>query len=184
MQSTITLSYEGGSGQRYSYTMNEGSGDFNNDGRQGNSVMYIPTKDEIGQMNWSKPGDAAAFERFIRNDSYLSKHRGQWSKRYAGIAPFEHHFDVQFTQDFIYDKENGRKFTVTVDLLNASNLLNRNWGLYNSGTYNLQILEIKGMDVDKETGNATPTYHFNPQSISLGDFYSRWRLQLGLRLTF
>lgn len=184
MQSTITLSYEGGSGQRYSYTMNEGSGDFNNDGRQGNSVMYIPTKDEIGQMNWSKPGDAAAFERFIRNDSYLSKHRGQWSKRYAGIAPFEHHFDVQFAQDFIYDKENGRKFTLTVDLLNASNLLNRNWGLYNSGAYNLQILEIKGMDVDKETGNATPTYHFNPQSISLGDFYSRWRLQLGLRLTF
>ncbi len=183
MRSTITLSYEGGSGQRYSYTMNESSADFNNDGRQGNSVMYIPTKDEIGQMSWSKPGDAAAFERFIRNDSYLSKHRGQWSKRYAGIAPFEHHFDVQFAQDFIYDKETGRKFQLTVDLLNASNLLNRNWGLYNSGAYNLQILEVKGVALDEE-GNATPTYHFNPQSISLGDFYSRWRLQLGFRLTF
>lgn len=183
LQSTITLSYEGGSGQRYSYTMNESSADFNNDGRQGNSVMYIPTKDEIGQMTWSKPGDAAAFERFIRNDSYLSSHRGQWSKRYAGIAPFEHHFDVQFAQDFLYDKEHGRKFQVTVDLLNASNLLNRNWGLYNSGAYNLQILEVKGVAVDSE-GNATPSYHFNPQSISLGDFYSRWRLQLGFRLTF
>ena len=183
LRSTITLSYEGGSGQRYSYTMNESGGDFNNDGRQGNSVMYIPTADEIGQMSWTKPGDAAAFERFIRNDRYLSHHRGQWSKRYAGIANFENHFDVQFAQDFIYDKEHGRKFQVTVDLLNASNLLNRNWGLYNSGAYNLQILEIGGISVDDD-GNATPSYHFNPQSISMGDFYSRWRLQLGFRLTF
>ena len=183
MQSTITLSYEGGSGQRYSYTMNEGSADFNNDGRQGNSLMYIPTKDEIGQMAWSKPGDAAAFERFIRKDSYLSSHRGNWSKRYAGMAPFEHHFDVQLAQDFLYDKENGRKLQLTFDLLNAANLLKRTWGTYYSGTYNLQVLEVKGMDVDAN-GNATPTYHFNPQSVSMGDFYSRWRLQLGLRLTF
>lgn len=183
LRSTITLSYEGGSGQRYSYTMNESGGDFNNDGRQGNSVMYIPTADEIGQMSWARAGDAGAFERFIRNDSYLSSHRGKWSERYAGIAPFEHHFDVQFAQDFIYDKESGRKFQVTVDLLNASNLLNRNWGLYNSGAYNLQILDIAGIAVDGE-GNATPSYRFNPQSISMGDFYSRWRLQLGFRLTF
>lgn len=183
LRTAFTLTYEGGSGQRYSYTMNESSADFNNDGRQGNSLMYIPTADEIGQMNWSSPGDAASFERFIRADSYLSSHRGRWSKRYAGIAPFEHHFDVQVAQDFIYDRERGRKLQITLDLINASNLLNRNWGLYNSGTYNLQVLEVKGMDVDA-SGNATPTYHFNPQSISMSDFYSRWRLQLGLRLTF
>lgn len=183
LRSTITLTYEGGSGSRYSYTMNESSADFNNDGRQGNSLMYVPTADEIGQMNWAKAGDAAAFERYIRADKYLSSHRGRWSERYAGIAPFEHHFDVQFAQDFIYDKEKGRKLQITVDLLNASNLLNRKWGLNYNHVYNLQVLEVKGMAVD-EKGNATPTYHFNPQSIAISDFYSRWRLQVGLRLTF
>lgn len=183
LRSTVTLTYEGGSGQRYSYTMNESAADFNNDGRQGNSVMYIPTADEIGQMSWSKPGDAAAFERFIRDDRYLSSHRGKWSERYAGMATFENHFNLQFAQDFIYDKEHGRKFQVTADLLNASNLLNRSWGRYNGGAYNLQILELKSVAVD-DHGNATPTYHFNPQSISMSDFYSRWRLQLGFRLTF
>ncbi len=183
MRSTITVSYEGGSGQRYSFTMNESSADFNNDGRQGNSLLYIPTADEIGQMSWAKEGDAAAFERFIRADSYLSSHRGRWSKRYAGIAPFEHHFDVQLAQDFIYDREHGRKVQLTFDLINAGNLLNRSWGVYNSGSYNLQVLEVKGMDVDAN-GNATPTYSYNPYSISMSDFYSRWRLQIGLRLTF
>ena len=182
LRSVFTLSYEGGSGQRYSYTMNESS-DFNNDGSTGNSVMYIPTADEIGQMKWSAPGDAAGFERFIRADRYLRSHRGEWSERYGGISPFEHHFDFQFAQDFIYDHETGRKVQFTLDLLNASNLLNRNWGLYRNGTYNLRVLEVKGLSKDDE-GNMTPTYHFNPQSISFSDFYSRWRFQIGFRLTF
>lgn len=30
----------------------------------------------------------------------------------------------------------------------------------------------------------TPTYKYKPQTISISDFYSRWRIQLGFRLTF
>lgn len=182
LQSTFTVSYEAGSGQRYSFTMNE-SADFNNDGRTGNSLMYVPTQEEIGMMNWSKPGDAAGFERFIRDDSYLSSHRGQWSERNAGIAPFEHHFDLQFAQDFFYDKEHGRKLQFTVDMLNFTNLLNREWGLNYNATSSLKVLDVKSINTDAQ-GNATPVYHFNPQSINYSDFYSRWRLQIGFRLTF
>lgn len=182
LQSAVTLSYTGSSGQRYSYTMNE-STDFNNDGYSGNSVLYVPTRDEIGRMNWSSAGDAAAFERYIRADKYLSSRRGRWTERYAGIAPFEHHFDLQFTQDFIYDRSKGRKLQFTCDVINFGNLLNREWGTYNSGTYTVRVLDVKAVEEDA-AGNATPTYHFNPQSISISDFYSRWRLQLGFRLTF
>ena len=182
LQSTFTVSYEAGSGQRYSFTMNE-SADFNNDGRTGNSLMYVPTQEEIGMMNWSKPGDAAGFERFIRDDSYLSSHRGQWSERNAGIAPFEHHFDLQFAQDFFYDKEHGRKLQFTVDMLNFTNLLNREWGLNYNATSSLKVLDVKSINTDAQ-GNATPVYHYNPQSINYSDFYSRWRLQIGFRLTF
>ena len=183
LRSTFTLSYQGGSGQRYSFAMNESSVDFNNDGRNGNSLMYVPTEDEIGQMSWSTPGDAAAFERFIRADRYLSRHRGRWSARNAGIAPFEHHFDFQFAQDFLYDPRNNRRVQFTCDIINAANLLNREWGLYYSSTSSLQVLTVTSAKKSSD-GGVTPTYHFDPQRIYLADFYSRWRLQLGVRFTF
>ena len=181
-RSIVSISYEGQSGQRYSYTMNE-SADFNGDGYTGNSLLYIPTSEEIGQMNWTAAGDAADFENYIRNDKYLNSHRGQWSERYAGHAPFENHFDVHFTQEFVYDKAHGRKFQVNVDLINATNLLNREWGTYYSSSYNLRILNVTSVSKDSD-GNYTPTYHFNPYTLSQSDFYSRWRIQVGFRVTF
>lgn len=157
--------------------------DFNGDGRRGNSLMYIPSQAEIGQMTWSSPADAAAFEQFIRSDKYLRNHRGQWSERFGGITPFEHHFDLHVAQDFFYDRKHGRKIQVVVDFMNISNLLNRNWGLYYSGTWNRQILDVVSLAKD-EKGNMTPTYKFNPKEIYTSDFNSRWRCQLGLRVTF
>ena len=182
LQTTIALSYEGQSGARYSYTMNE-SEDFNGDGQKGNSVLYVPTSAEVGMMSWKNPADAAKFEQFIRDDAYLSSRRGQWSQRNGGMGKFENHFDLHIAQDFYYDKQNGRKLQFIVDVMNIGNLLNREWGLYYGSAYNLQILEVASLAKDAQ-GNMTPTYVFNPQSLKLSEFYSRWRCQLGFRLTF
>lgn len=182
LQTTISLSYEGQSGARYSYTMNE-TADFNGDGQKGNSVLYVPTSAEVGMMSWKKPSDAARFEQFIRNDSYLNGRRGQWTERNGGLAKFENHFDLHIAQDFYYDKQNGRKLQFIVDFMNIGNLFNRNWGIYYSAPYNLQILEVTKLTKDAE-GNQTPTYVFNPQAVTFSEFYSRWRCQLGFRLTF
>jgi len=182
LKTTVALTYEGASGQRYSYSMNESS-DFNGDGQKGNSVLYIPTQKEVGMMSWADPADAAKFESFIRNDEYLNSNRGQWSDRYAGIGKFEHHFDLHIAQDFFYDKENGRKLQFIVDFINFSNLLNPEWGIYYSGAYNLQILNVTALSKDSK-GNMTPTYKFNPKTLYVSDFMSRWRCQLGFRLTF
>ncbi len=182
LKTTVALTYEGASGQRYSYTMNESS-DFNGDGQKGNSVLYIPTEKEIGMMSWTDAADAAKFESFIRNDDYLSANRGKWTERYAGIGKFEHHFDLHIAQDFFYDRENGRKLQFIVDFINISNLLNPEWGIYYSGAYNLQILNVAGLTKDSK-GNVTPTYKYNPQELYTSDFMSRWRCQLGFRLTF
>ena len=183
LQTTISLTYDGGSGQRYSYTMNE-STDFNGDGRTGNSLLYIPTKEEVSMMSWAGQDDAALFEQFISGDKYLSSHRGQWSERYAGIGKFEHHFDLHIAQDFYFDRKHGRKLQFIVDFLNISNLFNREWGLYYASAYNRQILTVTSLTSDG-SGNMTPTYSYvEPQDLSLDDFYSRWRCQLGFRLTF
>lgn len=183
LRTSVSLTYEGGSGQRYSYTMNE-SADFNGDGRNGNSLLYIPTSTEVTQMSWSDEGDAALFEQFISSDKYLSSHRGQWSERYAGIGKFEHHFDLHIAQDFYFDRKHGRKLQFVVDFLNISNLFNREWGLYYDGAYYRQVLGVSSLTTDSQ-GNVTPVYSYiEPQKLSLSDFYSRWRCQLGFRLTF
>ena len=180
----VTLTYQGSSGVRFAYTMRESNEDFNGDGQFGNSLMYIPTQDELVEMNWTNAESAAKFENFIRNDEYLLSHRGEWSRRYAGIAPFEHHFDLQFTQDFYYDRRKERKVQLMANLINASNLLNRAWGLYYNSTYNRTILQLDGLTKDA-SGNMTPTYSFyDDNRIGLSDFYSRWRCQLGIRVTF
>ena len=184
MQTSISLSYDAQSGQRFCYTMNESvNNGFNGDGQKGNSLMYIPTTEELVQMNWNNQTDAIAFEEYIRADKYLRTHRGEWSERYGGIAPFEHHFDLHIAQDFFYDKTNGRKVQVTFDVLNIGNLINPNWGVNYNATYSLQILDVTALTKDAE-GNMTPTYSFNPKEIYVSDFYSRWRAQIGLRVTF
>ena len=180
----VTLTYQGDSGTRFAYTMRESNEDFNGDGQFGNSLMYIPAENELVQMNWTDAASAAKFENFIRQDEYLSSHRGEWSRRYAGIAPFEHHFDFQITQDFYYDKQHGRKVQLIANLINASNLLNRAWGMYYTSTYNRTILQLDALTKDAQ-GNMTPTYSFyDDNRLSLSDFNSRWRCQLGVRVTF
>jgi hypothetical protein len=183
MKTSFALTYEIQSGQRYCYTMKEDV-DFNGDGQKGNSLMYIPTAEEVGMMNWADGATSAvAFEKYIRGDKYLSSHRGEWSTRYAGIQPFDHQLDLHVAQDFIYDKAEGRKVQVTFDILNFANLLNPAWGAYYGGTYNLPVLAVTNIATDAE-GNVTPTYKYNNPSFTPSDFSSRWRCQLGLRVTF
>ena len=182
-KTSVSLTYQSGSGQRYSYTVKESGLDFNGDGQEGNSLMYIPTKEEVSQMSWANAASAVKFERFIRQDAYLNSHRGKWSERYAGIAPWEHHFDFQVTEDY-YDVKRGRKIQLFANLINASNLLNREWGLYYGGTNSRTILQLNGLTADA-AGDVTPTYSFyDDNDLSLSDFYSRWRCQVGLRVTF
>ena len=182
MNTVVSLTYEGQSGQRYCYTYSENA-DFNGDGQKGNSLMYIPTADEIGYMSWASAADAQKFENFIRTDSYLSSHRGQYAERNAGIAPFEHHFDLHVSQNFFYDKKHNRKVELMFDVKNLSNLFNRAWGLYYGATYNRSALQIT--DVKAVEGGYVPTYKWYGQTtVTLSDFYSRWRCQVGLRLTF
>ena len=180
---TVSLTYEGGSGQRFSYTMNEGDADFNGDGSKGNTLLYIPTADQVGKMKWEDPADAAKFENFIRGDKYLYNHRGQWSERNGGIADWENHFDLHIAENIFYDKKNGRKVELMLDIKNIGNLFNRAWGAYYGSVWYKQVLGVaeltKGAD-----GNYTPTYRFAPGNFTFSDFYSRWRAQIGCRITF
>ena len=190
-QSHVALNYNGYSGSRYSLTMSDSkSYSFNGEYRKGNSLLYIPTKDELAKMNFVDTKKATAdeqrqaFENWIENDGYAKNHRGQYAKRNSNHSPFENHFDFHFTQDFYYLKERGSKVSLVFDILNVSNLLNHHWGKYYTGGFNENIIECQDVQFNKNTKVATPSFSYVGQEPYVSDVESRWHMQLGLRVTF
>jgi hypothetical protein len=197
-QSHITVSYNGNSGQRYSLTMNDNaSASFNGEYAKGNTLLYIPTKTELAAMNFvdnvnsttkevtmTAEQSRQAFENWIENDKYAKNHRGQYAERNSNLAPWENHFDLHFTQDFFYMKENGSKISLVFDIMNVGNLLNKNWGEYYSSAYNTPIITVNSVDINKTTGVKTPSYVYGGTTHYISDYESRWHMQLGLRVTF
>ena len=197
-QSHVTLSYNGNNGQRYSFTMNDNtSASFNGEYAKGNTLLYIPTKEELQRMNFVDNIDRHThkvkmtaeesrkhFEDWIENNKYARTHRGQYAKKNACIAPWENHFDLHLAQDFFYDKARGSKVTFVLDILNVGNLLYKHWGEYYSSAYNMPVITVQNVKTDKVTGEKTPEFIYGAPQLNLSDFTSRWHMQLGLRVTF
>ena len=114
-------------------------GDLNGDGGTSNDLIYIPR--DASEMNFGNitasngtilytPAEqATAWNSFIEQDPYLSKHRGEYAQRGAVFLPFVHRMDFSVSQD-VFVKLGGQqhKFQVRADILNFGNLLNHNWG--------------------------------------------------------
>lgn len=122
-----------------SYTF---SGDLNGDGGTSNDLIYI--HNDKSEMNFeqysvtisgvtttfSPQQQADAWEAYIQQDPYLSKHRGEYAERGGISLPMVYRADLSITQDLfsnIAGKRNGLQFRV--DFLNFGNLLNKNWGV-------------------------------------------------------
>ena len=112
--------------------------DANNDGGTSNDLIYIPR--DISEMNfrtlttggntYTPEQQAAAFEAYILQDKYLSKHRGEYAERNAVFLPFLHKMDLSLTQDVfknIKGRRNAGQFRI--DIQNFGNLLNSDWGV-------------------------------------------------------
>ncbi len=183
-QSHVSLTYNGYSGQRYSLTMSDAqSSSFNGDYQKGNSLLYIPTDDELSKMNFTSESDRTSFKNWIEGDKYAKDHRGQYAIRNSNMAPWENHFDFHFAQDFFYLPARGSKVSLIFDILNVGNLLNKHWGEYYAGSYNYDILQVTNVS-QTSTGVYVPTYSYAGNSPKLSDYSSRWHMQLGLRVTF
>ena len=173
---------------RYSLTMSE-SGDYNGDGYKGNSLMYIPTDDQVDLMRFADKKDMtaaeqkAAFKQWLGTDSYTKNHRGQYAERNSNLAPWENRVDLHFAQDFFYLKGRGSKIQFTFDVYNFANMLNNKWGVSYSSTYNVTPLIVS--KVAAEEGTQIPTFQWNGNvAPSKNAIYSRWHAQFGFKVTF
>ncbi|WP_035669248.1 TonB-dependent receptor [Flavobacterium sp. 83] len=140
---SVNLGYIGEQSGAYSYAY---SGDMNGDQVNGNDLMYVPNNaNEIRFQSlsvtnvvnganvvtvYTEAQQQQAFEAYIKQDSYLSSRRGQYTERNGAILPMLHRLDLSVTQDF-FIKIAGKKnsFQVRADVLNFTNLLNRDWGV-------------------------------------------------------
>jgi hypothetical protein len=118
-----------------SYTV---SGDLNNDSGFSNDLIYIQknpsettfVNQTVGGVLYTAAQQSAAWEAYIAQDKYLSKHRGEYAVRNAVFMPMLKNMDVSLTQDLFRDikgKRNGLQ--VRLDVFNFGNLINHNWGL-------------------------------------------------------
>ena len=182
--STVSLVYQGYSGMRYSPTYYKNGIDVNGDTYRGNSTIYIPTEAELAAMNFETESQRTAFDDYIEQHRALKSNRGKYAERNCLIAPFEHHLDLHFAQDFYFSKHNSRKVQITLDVMNLTNIFNRNWGaVYFLDDWKLSPVEVTSLSDDGK-GNKTPNYRFVGGEISRNDLLSRWRIQLGVRVVF
>jgi len=191
---TISFFSSWTSGNRFSYIY---GGDINNDGSRTNDLIYVPTPEDIASMNFATLTDvsgntqnaaaqAAALEAFVGQDKYLSKHRGQYTGKYAGTTPWFSQLDMRILQDFYFkSRTKTRTIQVSFDFVNLANLVSSKWGLrkYASATGYYQPLAYLGND-----GAGKAIYQFDPSQKSTfttsPDLPSRWQMQIGLRYIF
>jgi hypothetical protein len=104
-----------------------------------NDAIYIPKN--TSEMNFqtfthtngrvfTAAEQAAAWEAYIQQDPYLSKHRGEYAERFGVFLPLVKRIDLSVTQDIFHDIS-GRKHSgqIRLDITNFGNLLNHNWGV-------------------------------------------------------
>lgn len=192
---TISVFYEGAHQGRYSFVYN---GDINGDGNSSTDLMYIPRPGQTqfqqftaGGRTYTVAEQNAAFEQFVASSPYLRENRGKMAERNGALLPWYNKVDVRILQDlFVNTGKDGRRHTLqlSADVVNAANLINKNWGTYSRFVINNPLL-FQSVDA-----NNRPVYRM--ATVSSGGALrnkaiednlsatSTYRLQLGLRYIF
>lgn len=184
---TLGLIYTGQNGKPYSVYVN---GDINGDGGS-NDLMFIPTDAQIDEMlskglftPSTKPAytaeeQAANFKTWLANEQYLKDHRGEYFDRNADNEEWENRLDLHLDHKIGFKMgKDMRYLTIGFDVINFTNMLNKEWGATFGGGYNYYspLTFSKGKYQFLNDGN----YDMR----SYADYYSRWRGQLSVKLSF
>ncbi|MEC3874217.1 TonB-dependent receptor [Chryseobacterium salviniae] len=190
---TIGLFFEAAQQGRSSYVYG-GTGDVNGDAVIGNDLIFVPG--DLSQINLVASPNATvqqqweALDKFISNSGYLKSRRGQFAERNGVLNPWYSQIDLRLSQDFtgfFFKNKAENTLQFTVDILNFTNLLNKNWGTYKVLSNPMPITAV-----------SPTTFQVNPSLLSNSEFVpdtslnsainpaasSRYRIMLGLRYTF
>jgi hypothetical protein len=115
-----------------------------------------------------------------RAREYIRKNLGTIANRNGGENPFAGVFDLRLTKDFRTFKN--QKLTLSVDVFNFSNLLNKEWGRnFNLNTFNTQtLLFVTGFD----QATKQYTYRVNENVGVQQANGTPYQIQIGARYAF
>ncbi|HQS34404.1 MAG TPA: hypothetical protein PLC18_03275 [Sediminibacterium sp.] len=198
-----SIHYNGQSGTPFSYVYGKGNISGDDPTVTGYDLIYIPREAEINKMHfepifknekyYTSDQQQEALNNFISSNKYLQKRRGLFAQRNGSRAPFTHRIDIKANW-YIPIKIHAQKIhlNLSIEILNAANLLNASWG---------QQLQVAGGRVKlisfhgfKSNQSLTPIYSFDPALLEQSIFElnnslnpansSNWMLQLGFKLSF
>ncbi|TMI97433.1 MAG: hypothetical protein E6H06_01665 [Bacteroidetes bacterium] len=196
LATTVSMIYEGAVNGTYSYVYN---GSLNNQGLASANLMYVPKdatnpaeilfKNNVTYANgqtYTSAQQAQIFENYIRQDPYLSKHRGQITERNGAKRPWYNRVDMKLMQD-IFTNVGKRRHTIqlSADIYNVANLINHYWGARKIYTIN-NPLKVESVSNGVPTFSITP-YNGAPVTQSFINTISTsttWAVQLGVRYIF
>ncbi len=117
-------------GYNYGWMM---TNDMNGDGYN-YDALYIPTDDQVGvgtgEFRFKTQDDLDRFMDFVHNDSYLSKHQGEYAEPYSVYSPWVHRIDFGYKHDFKFNiGKTKHMFQLTFDMKNVLNFFNSSWGV-------------------------------------------------------
>jgi len=148
---TVSFFWQGVTNGVDSYTF---AGDLNGDLGTSNDLIYVHRDQSemnfqtfaAGGRTYTAAEQAAAWDAYISQDSYLSQHRGEYAARNAVRLPMVFRLDFSVAQDLFRDVGSNRhSLQFRADFLNFSNLLNHDWGV-GQRLINRQPLLSQGAD--------------------------------------
>ena len=194
----MTLTYMGLAGTGYTYVV---EGDANADGFGDRSTFPPVFNDPIyvpghavpgGDISLVEPDGKGGYipapgpvyqslEAFIESESCLATARGSLARRNACRNGWTNHTEARFSKAFVIG--GGRTLEAIADVFNFLGVLHREWGAVHraGGGRDVPLLRLVGYD----TAGSRGVYEFLPvDREAVDEAASRWRVQLGLRVTW
>jgi hypothetical protein len=185
------------------YSGNPNSGPISNQ-----QLIYVPRNQNEILLTTTNAADTRTTQQiwdqlnaYIEQDPYLKARRGKYAERNGALQPWYNSLNLRLLQDiYVMAGKKRNTIQVSVELFNALNLLNSNWGTIKS-VNRPALLTFTGYETPNTSTAATtgrPIYsfatnsdntalsssYFNNISVSNGQTNSRWQLQVGLRYIF
>ena len=180
---TLALFWNVQSGRPYSLLM---GGDVNGDGQATNDLLFVPGSADAIILQ-SSTGAVIPYQRFadyLRSNG-INPTAGRILDRNEASEPWSHQLDFHYGLEVPIKVVRAE---VTFDVLNALNLINKDWGSVRStGLQTVTPVNYLGQDVatGKPIYREAAANRLLPGSqYTTADLRSRWQAKLGMRLSF
>lgn len=181
----VSVSYEGRTGNPYSWVF---GGDLNGDSVSFNDTVAVPSGASDPRFDFSgmTPAQRDAFLAFVQG-SELSAYAGGIAPKNAFTEPWVNRLDLKVAHNIPLA---GRvRLDLFFDFINLGAFLSKDFFGYNEVSPFLSNGVFRTRTLTNATaygtdGRIRPTYTSEPVGFNIENGMSRWRIQLGARLSF